>query len=369
MKPPEPRCDDTTIVPAVTRDGIKQDLARLEEKWQVALANKGDANSATCPREWRQFVALAKQKKLPAGMSSQYQTSRLVLFNLFLTCDCNVDRCEATIERKTIDRKNAKRGWTYVKADELFQKPYFYTKEEADDIIAIQTAKGRYLDDEFFKDKIDKRSYLVREKTSFESENIQEESLTARGTMNADAAMLQCLAGPDGIMQPGGMPDIPGLSVSTMASFAVENFDGVAPRKAAPKKKSAKTTVDPGDPSAVAVTESPLQHGRALEQEYLKEASEAQQFAIQIKAYHLSSEVAEFMQEHHKRMTNLYHKLHELVAQNCEDMEEYRRKVYRFAGPRRIKYRVKVETAKALVRTIKKGAKQIAAGESKGEGL
>ena len=59
---------------------IKKDLEKLEKKWQLQLASKGVANSSNCPQKWRQFVNLAKQKKLPAGMNAQYQTPRLDLF-------------------------------------------------------------------------------------------------------------------------------------------------------------------------------------------------------------------------------------------------------------------------------------------------
>ena len=44
-----------------------KDLKKLEEKWELQLASEGEANSANCPKQWRQFVALAKAKKLLAG--------------------------------------------------------------------------------------------------------------------------------------------------------------------------------------------------------------------------------------------------------------------------------------------------------------
>ena len=72
--------------------------------------------------------------------------------------------------------------------------------------------------------------------------------------MGCDSAMLQALAGPDGLMQPGSLPDLPGLDASAMASFAVENFDGVQVNKKASKSKKGKT-VNPGDPSALATAQ------------------------------------------------------------------------------------------------------------------
>ena len=96
------------------------------------------------------------------------------------------------------------------------------------------------MDDEFFKDKDERRSYFVCEKVGFTAESIQEESLTARGSIDCDSAMLQALAGPDGLMQPGGFPDVPGLSTSSMASHAVENFEGVQTHKKLKGKKPQK---------------------------------------------------------------------------------------------------------------------------------
>ena len=145
----------------------------------------------------------------------------------------DTQKCEAIIERKMVDRKNAKRGWVYVLHSQLTEPPYNYTPAEAEQIVNTQTAKQRYIDDEFFKDNIRLRQYLVRDKsnTGFLSENIQEESMTAQGTMGCDSAMMQALAGPDGLMQPGGLPDLPGLDAAAMASFAVENFEGVQVNK------------------------------------------------------------------------------------------------------------------------------------------
>ena len=79
-----PHGDSTKANKKETRAALAADLKRLEEKWELALANKGEANSSNCPKQWRQFINLAKAKKLPAGMSAQYKTSRLDLFNLFL---------------------------------------------------------------------------------------------------------------------------------------------------------------------------------------------------------------------------------------------------------------------------------------------
>ena len=62
----------------------------------------------------------------------------------------------------------------------------------------VQTAKGRFIEDEFFSDKPEKRQFLVRQKIGFKSEGIQEESITASGIVPCDSAMLQTLAGPDG---------------------------------------------------------------------------------------------------------------------------------------------------------------------------
>ena len=274
-------------------------------------------------------------------------------------------KCEAEVQRKLTDRKNSKRGWVYVLGSDLTKAPYNYTEEEAQAIINQQTVKGRFIDDEFFKDKTHLRQYLVRDKsnTGFVAENIQEETLTGTATMECDSAMLQALAGPDGLMQPGGIPDLPGLDHAAMASFAVENFEGT---QACGKTKGGKgkKAIDPADPNAVAMPESPLQHAKAVEQEFLREAADANNFGIQISANALSSEMSEFMKDHAKKMTKFYHKLHKLVADGCDDMNIYEEKVFSDTRPMQELFRKKSDTAKALVRQIKKGAKKMAAAQA-----
>ena len=60
-----------------------------------------------------------------------------------------------------------------------------------------------------------------------------------------------------------------------------------------------------------------------------------------------------------QKIIQMYHKLHELVAEGCDDMQIYHEKVFKHSRPMQEKYRQKTDTAKALVRTIKKGAKNI----------
>ena len=64
------------------KEALAAEIKMLENKLQ--FAKDGKANSSNCPQDWRRFVQLAKAKKLPSGMSAQYKTSRLDLFNVFI---------------------------------------------------------------------------------------------------------------------------------------------------------------------------------------------------------------------------------------------------------------------------------------------
>ena len=131
----------------------------------------------------------------------------------------------------------------------------------------------------------------------------------------------------------------------------------VAKPKKSVKKKTALALLD--DPSAIATASSPLLHAKAMQQEYLAEAQAAQSFAVQVSAYHLSSEIAEFMSQHNRDMTKWYHAIHELIQDDVDDQDVYEGEIYQPVLPLQEAFRKHSITAKALVTTIKKGAKKI----------
>ena len=116
----------------------------------------GKANLSTSPQQWRQFVAMAKAKKLPTGMQAQYQTSRMDLFNLLLTSDMDTTVCEAKVQRNMTTRAASGRGWVYATITAMKGDPWFYTDEDIQHIVEVQTAKGRFIEDELFSDKPEK---------------------------------------------------------------------------------------------------------------------------------------------------------------------------------------------------------------------
>ena len=282
-------------------------------------------------------------------------------------------RVEAEIERSSEQTKKASRGWVYANKKSLMEAPWHYSAADADQVLKDAVAKGRSIPDENFPDDKEKAMCLVRERVKFEDENVYKEKLGAKAAVPMDSAMSASLLGADGILQPSGVPDVFGLSESAMAAFAIENLHGVSAAGAAAAKAKAKAK---GKAKAARVTEAGaavvtptqvLANAKAMQQEFLNEATDAGKMALTITTYGLSSEIGAEMKQHKRVLLQYYKRIGKMIAENEEEQENYEEQIYQFTRPLQQWYVNRAPSAKSLCKSVSKGAKKVVAKKEEEE--
>ena len=257
----------------------------------------------------------------------------------------------------------------YANKKSLQGAPWYYSTEDADRVLKDAVTKGRSIPDENFPDDPEKTLCLVRQTVAFEDRNKFEEELGATATVSMDSGMASALLGADGILQPSGVPDVYGLSEASMAAFAVENCHGVEAAKGGkPKAKAkAKAKATSAGGAAVVTPTEVIAHAKAMQQEFLDEATQAGKFATTITTYSLSSEMSKELKQHSKVLLKFYRKIGGLIASGVNDNDTYEEQVYSVTRPLQEWYVSRAPAAKSLCKSMSKGAKKVSKKEDKEE--
>ena len=115
---------------------------------QLVAAEK--VNSVTHPSQWREMQRAVKAGKMPADLTTNYNTSKADLFKTFVECDGNWDSVKATVQRQSEASTTGKEKLKAMKPRDI-RLMYPQDSAKAEQVISRRVKAGLYYPDDDFQ--------------------------------------------------------------------------------------------------------------------------------------------------------------------------------------------------------------------------
>jgi hypothetical protein len=347
-------------------DLAKPDLAKAaseaQSKAEIAAAEDGATmegklpNSSTHRTEYMKFLRQGQnQSQWPSDMTKQYcdKDGKTELFRLWLDSDQAMSKVVMKVKKGITKSKRASNlfGWRHRS---VFDERY--GAEKAQVIIDRKIEAKQWCWDPELPDDKAARLYLMRLDTTLDVSTNEFEEMAAEAETELDTDMANALLGKGGIL--GGDSSAASLP---MLQDGADAFMGMIGSAAAPKAK-AKGKKDPSTTPTTVVLQ-PASVREAIEQklpDILTQAGNAQNWAIKLKPFKISSDLVEQLENHCKFMRKAYKVLQAMVLNKVDVAEKYADLVSKVDKAMKW-YEARDKAAKSLNKAVNPGVPKVKA--------
>lgn len=316
-------------VEAGKTDLAKPDLAKAAAdamaKAEQAASDSGATmegklpNSSTHKAEYMKFLRQSQNQSLwPTDMAKQYcdKDGKAELFRLWLDSDQTMGKVVMKVKKGITKSKKASNlfGWRPKSAfDDR------YGAEKAQGIIERKIEAKQWCWDPELPDDKTARLYLMRLDSTLDVSTNEFEEMAAEAETELDNDMANALLGKGGIL--GG--DSSAVSLPMMQEGA-DAFMGLVGAAAAPKAKATPKKNPLLTPGTVVLIPTTVRE--TIDQklpDILTQAGNAQNWAIKLKPFKISSDLVEQLENHCKFMRKAYKVLQAMVLNKVDDPAKY----------------------------------------------
>lgn len=258
-------------------------------------------------------------------------------------------------ERRQTHRKKGSDDFIMIRVRDLDQHYPCPTKRAS--ILKSRIDQGLLVpDDDFPKDQNEAWIWVKRGAT-MKMQNVVEEGMTAKGSMQVTAETADALLGEGGILASGATPALQGMSAKGEESLSKALGGSGAPAKKPAPVKEQK------NPQQKVEADTPKERAIACMREMLAEAAEGRRLLTLVEPYGISPDVFSEIRGFLKELDTAQRKTNKLVLAECDSDARYQ-KYTGIMSAKRAWWHARKETAKSIEKIVMPAKKKQKKGEA-----